>query len=63
VGHARNAAARHPVGPDDNSEVRIAVPVRNDNRDGTPPVVNLKAITGPGDGGEPVITIRQPKED
>jgi hypothetical protein len=37
--------------------------VRNDNRDRIPPLVTLKAVCGPGDSGEPVITIMLPDED
>jgi hypothetical protein len=37
-------------------EVRFGVHVRNDNRERTPPLVRLKAVCGPGDEGEPVIT-------
>jgi len=37
--------------------------VRNDNREEMPPLVSLKAICGPGDEGEPVITIMLPEED
>lgn len=37
--------------------------VRNDNRERTPPLVRLKAVCGPGDDGEPVITIMFPNED
>jgi hypothetical protein len=37
--------------------------VRNDNSDRTPPLVTLKAVCGPGDQGEPVITIMLPDED
>jgi hypothetical protein len=44
-------------------EVRFGVRVRNDNRDRTPPLVWLKALCGPGDQGEPVITILLPEED
>jgi hypothetical protein len=44
-------------------EVRFAVRVRNDNREGTPPLVQLKAVCGPGDCAEPVITIMLPGED
>jgi hypothetical protein len=44
-------------------EVRFAVHVRNDNREGTPPLVRLKALYGPGDQGEPVITVMMPDED
>jgi hypothetical protein len=43
-------------------EVRFAVHVRNDNREGTPPLVRLKALYGPGDQGEPVITVLLPDE-
>lgn len=35
--------------------------VRNDNR--RPKLVTLKAVCGPGDNGEPVITILLPEED
>jgi hypothetical protein len=35
--------------------------VRNDER--TPALVRLKAVCGPGDRGEPVITIMLPEED
>ena len=44
-------------------EVRFAVHVRNDNRESTPPLVKLKALCGPGDQGEPVITVMLPEED
>ncbi len=37
--------------------------VRNDNRNRTPPLVQLKAMCGPGDDAEPVITIMLPEED
>lgn len=45
------------------SEVRFGLHFRNDNREGTPPLVRLKAICGPGDGGEPVVTVMLPEED
>jgi len=45
------------------SEIRFALHVRNDNRDRTPPLVRLKALCGPGDRGEPVLTILLPDED
>jgi hypothetical protein len=45
------------------SEVRFAVRVREDNRERTPPLVRLKALCGPGDQGEPVITVLLPEED
>src|SRR5262245_10384505 len=40
--------------------VRFALHVRNDNRERTPPLVRLKALCGPGDHGEPVITVLLP---
>ncbi len=43
--------------------MRFAARVRNDNRGGTPPLVRLKALYGPGDHGEPVITVMLPDED
>jgi hypothetical protein len=45
------------------AEVRFAVRVRNDNRQGMPPLVHLKAVCGPGDHAEPVITIMLPGQD
>jgi Family of unknown function (DUF6573) len=45
------------------SGVRFGVHVRNDNRGRTPPLVRLKAVCGPGDGGEPTITVMMPDED
>jgi hypothetical protein len=41
-------------------QVRRGVHVRNDNREGTPPLVRLKAVCGPGDSGAPCITILIP---
>jgi hypothetical protein len=43
--------------------VRFALRVRQDNLERTPPLVQLKAICGPGDHGEPVVTILLPEED
>jgi hypothetical protein len=54
-------AVRSPGG--DGPEVRFGVHVRNDNRDRTPPLVRLKALCGPGDQGEPVVTVMLPHED
>jgi hypothetical protein len=48
---------------DDPHELLFAVHVRTDNRERTPPLVRLKAVCGPGDDGEPVITILTPDED
>jgi len=50
-------------GNKDASEVRFGVHVRNDNRERTPPLVWLKALCGPGDQGEPVVTVLMPDED
>jgi hypothetical protein len=55
----RLAAGRSDGGP----EVRFGVHVRNDNRERTPPLVRLKALCGPGDAGEPVVTVMFPGED
>ena len=48
---------------DGAGELRFGVHVRNDNREGTPPLVRLKAVCGPGDGGEPVVTVMLPDEN
>jgi hypothetical protein len=37
--------------------------VRNDNREGDPPLVRLKAVFGPDDDARPCITIMLPDED
>jgi hypothetical protein len=50
-------------GSDGGPEVRFGVHVRNDNREGTPALVWLKAVCGPGDEGEPVITVMLPDDD
>jgi hypothetical protein len=55
----RGAVLRGNDGP----VVNYAVRVRNDNREGMPPLVRLKAVCGPGDRGEPVITVLLPEED
>jgi hypothetical protein len=47
---------------DGGPEVRFGVHVRDDNRDGTPPLVRLKAVCGPGDQGGPVVTVMFPGE-
>jgi len=47
----------------DGSEVRFGVHVRNDNLERTPPLVRLKAVCGPSDQGEPVVTVMLPDED
>ncbi len=45
------------------STIHFQFHVRNDNRERTPPLVQLKAICGPGDDAEPVITVMLPDED
>ena len=45
------------------SLVLFSLHVRNSNRSGTPPLVRLKAVCGPGDQAEPVITVMLPEED
>lgn len=47
----------------DASRVDFSVHVRNDDKGGTPPLVPLYAVCGPGDDGEPVITVMLPHED
>jgi hypothetical protein len=37
--------------------------VRNKNGEGTPPLVTLKGVCGPGDEGEPTVTILEQFED
>jgi hypothetical protein len=54
---------RFAIRGQDGPEVRFGVHVRNDNREGTPPLVRLKALCGPGDQGEPVVTVLMPEED
>ncbi len=44
------------------SEVGYSLHVRDDNREGAPPLVWLRAVCGPGDQAEPVITVMLPDE-
>jgi hypothetical protein len=44
-------------------ELHFGVHVRSDNRERTPPLVMLKALCGPGDDREPVLTVLLPDED
>lgn len=53
------AISRRPNG----RVVLFGLRVRNDNRERTPPLVRLKALCGPGDQGELVLTIMLPDED
>lgn len=57
------AMLRFAVSKQGGPEVRFGVHVRNDNRDRLPPLVRLKAVCGPDDGGEPVVTVLMPDED
>lgn len=45
----------------DSKELSYGLYVRNNNRN--PKFVYLKAVCGPGDNGEPVITVMLPEED
>ena len=45
------------------AQLLYSVHVRQDRRERTPPKVQLKAMCGPGDDLEPVITIMLPEED
>jgi len=55
---------RLAIGRSDGGRVvPFAVHVRNDNRARTPPLVRLKALCGPADQGDPVLTILLPGED
>jgi len=47
----------------EGNRVDFAVYVRSDDSEGTPPLVSLYAVCGPGDEGEPVITVMLPHED
>jgi len=43
--------------------LRYRLHVRNDNRSGQAPLVELKALCGPDDDGAPCITVMLPNED
>ena len=45
----------------EGSELLYELLVRNDNK--SPRLVQLKAVCGPGDSAEPVLTIMLPHED
>jgi hypothetical protein len=49
--------------PSGKETLPFALHVLNDNREGTPPLVRLKARCGPGDNGAPVITAMEPDDD
>jgi hypothetical protein len=43
--------------------LHLAVQVRNDNRERTPPLDRLKTLGGPEDKAEPVVTVMVAAED
>jgi hypothetical protein len=45
------------------SELRFHLHVRNDNCEGDPPLVELKAVCGPNDDASPCITVMRTDED
>jgi len=45
------------------ANLRYRLYVRNDNREGDSPPVELKAVCGPNDDGTPCITVMLPEED
>lgn len=47
----------------DRHEIRFRLHVRNSDEGDVPPLVGLKALCGPGDDAEPVITVMLPQED
>lgn len=49
------------ISPQEANTVKVRISVRNDNRESKR--VELKAVVGPGDDAEPVITIMMPDED
>jgi hypothetical protein len=53
---------RCAIGRSAGAEVRFGVHVRQDSKERTSPLVRLKAVCGPGDRGEPVITVLLPEE-
>jgi hypothetical protein len=61
----RRPLPRQQVVGDVARDRREALPVVAADVDpgGTPPLVRLKAVCGPGDQGEPVLTVMRPDED
>jgi hypothetical protein len=55
----RFAIKRGAEGP----ELRFQLHVRNDDRKGTPPLVELKSVCGPDDDASPCLTVMLPEED
>src|SRR3954466_16412001 len=48
---------------DGGAALLFGVHVRNDNREGTPPLVQLKAVAGADDDGAPVLAVMLPGEN
>jgi hypothetical protein len=48
---------------DGGGELRYRLHVRNDNREGDPPLVELKAVCGPDDDASPCVTVMMVDED
>jgi hypothetical protein len=62
----RFAILRRPavsVQPVHRRELAFSLHVRKDNHDGEPPVVRLKAVSGPDDDGGICLTVLLPEED
>jgi hypothetical protein len=51
-----------PCPPGGASSVRFALSVRTDSRECAPLLVRLKALCGPGDKAELVVTVMMPEE-
>lgn len=47
---------------DGEPELLYQLHVRNDNAEGDPPLVTLKAVCGPADDGSPCISVMRPDE-
>ncbi len=47
----------------DTERLDFELHVRNDDREGDPPLVQLYALCGPGDDPQPVLTVLLPTED
>ena len=50
-------------GRESGAEIRYQLHVRNDNRVGEPPLVELKSVCGPNDDGTPCVTVMLLEED
>ncbi len=50
-------------GRESGAKLRYLMHVRDDNLDGEPSLVELKALCGPNDDGTPCVTVMLPEED